>query len=752
MSEGMARSPENLTRYAATDKSAGGKEPDLKPVSELTYREVFGRRNQLRGSLTGAGTTEKTRIEAEIKAVEERKHALEEQAEKEDVFTSVDQDLDLLYQMHSEGSLRAKDIDDAKKRAIEEDKAAGLPETDLFANARELRFREKSDPLIWDLREERGSGRGPVQRPPDDQSAVVEHLKAIRGHFEKSEPEIERFPPPENPEEAVAVVQNRLFALLQKAITQRKSTAKLEEFLSVEKYIEKIPDEPAFKGTREPTLSRYSFSRFSEGVFLKEKLLLFYEAMKNLTDRTVEVLDAVGGLLKLGIEESQIALSKDMVLPLTNINPVDWYVLAHLDGLFPEATKIPETHLDLQTAWDKWIGIGFSPYQRAENGRYELETILDDNLNLIDKKDRKVTKGGITLRSIYNFTLVEEAVRTAIAKKIDGGHTAGTRSELLAWCFLKVGLTFDMWDRERWKHTGKNEVRDLMWFVYKQIDKLTAERSGLGVIDTAGSYWAIEDQEKMSDNEDLIQRLGHSRVEEIIRILAENKKRATFIYGRDESMSPAKGTIIGSWWESTTCTYDGKKYRLMDLANISPDKGGGLKNIPFLSMTSEVEGEIYGGYFTYYMAMANLTAQMFMNTGGGEGWKVKDYVDAEFWRKKTDLLSRLPNYCPWLNIKVEKNVVNKKRELVQRSTYENLQLIAQTFARGIFWLGSSEAQVPKLLGNTEIELPQRGDYTFAQAQSILAAIREARFLDETHRDGLLDEIRKFDFLRRGAKK
>ena len=675
--------------------------------------------------------------------------------------------------LHTAGFLKRQFegvLDQATKEEIPENEAIGFLAS-LSAEIEKLDDQEKEQ----SRRLSQGSGGGTA--------ATLERIAiATETQVEKNEPDVERLPLPETAGECVKLVEDQLFSLLQKAIAEKKQTKDYASaYKAVERLIERIPAENKYKGFRHEELSRHLASRFPEGVFLKEKLTLLLEAMRNLTDRTVEVINAEGSLMKLGVEKPQTPLAKEMLVTLTNIEPVNWYVLTHLDELFKEeAGSIPETRLNIQAAWDEWRGIGDRPYGKFRKWDFDrghwkdkeefdlVPMMLFNGSRLIPKGERlqegrrlmseekerirekgekpkeETTELCITLESIYRSEAVELMVRKAIAREVESGTLSerGVRSELLAWCFLKVGLTFDMWDRNRWKVKGDSGARDLMWFPYKQIERVVAQRSGGGVFDTAGSYWAYEGQSDLAWER--YEREKTREAKEFYEILRRNEGdperrkpgRAVFLVEGDWK---AQGTIIGDFWSSTAYSEGEDKIQLVEGAKLEK---GGLKGIPFLDIQSQVEGGVYASYFGYSMAMANLLVESFMNTGGGQGWKVEDWMSPNFWRGETDKLVRLDNYCPvFIARNEEKKDKKTKREITQE--------IARTFARGIFWLGSYQAQPTKeLLG---ISTYTRGAFTFEQVQAIKTAIREARFLDEEHYNGLLADLREFNFLGRGAK-
>jgi len=577
-----------------------------------------------------------------------------------------------------------------------------------------------------------------LRRAAEASEATAKASKATAQKLREEEPEVERIPVPEKSEECLRVVMDRLFGLMGDQIANRKK-ADDEDFMNkykaIESFIRRIPEK---RGEKDEILSKYLFSRFPEGVFLKEKLTLFFEAVRNLTNRTVEILRAEGSLMKLGSEKSEIALAEKMILTFTDIWPGDWYVLTHTDEIFRgEIQRMPELKLDPQSAWKEWRDIGDSPYKREEDGKYYLEMILEGD-KLIKKEDRKINPLNLakgedkyltgTLASIYIDEQFEKKVRKEIAWKISGEKDTikGARSEMLAWCFLRAGLTFDMWDRKRWKIKGDGGVRDLMWFPWKQIARMVVGRSGGGVFETAGSYWAYEGQSEKIKKEDAL-RLGEERAKEFEGILGRNERtRAVFLVKGDWK---APGTIIGDFWSSTFC--EEKNRSFADVAN-----NEGLKAIPFLkiepstSLQSSNEGGFYRGYFEYNIAMAKLAVDMFMNTGGGQGWKIEDFMSEKFWEGRYDTLYRLKDYCP--------AVLSNKKD-----TDKITQDIARTFARGIFWLGSYKSQPYKdFLG---VPLPRKGIYTFEQFQSILSAIRMSGFLTKERYKGLLRDVQEFGF-------
>ncbi len=605
-----------------------------------------------------------------------------------------------------------------------------------------------------------------------------------------AEPEIARIEVPGTAEECVALVEARLFSLLQRAITEKKQTKEYEgEYIALQRMIDRIPREPTYDvpETRESReLSHYLAGRFPEGVFLGEKLTLLVEAMKNLTDRTVEVVVAEGSLMKLGVEKPETPLAKEMLVNLTNIEPVNWYVLTRMHLLFPEAANIPETNLDIQAAWDEWRDIGDQPYREVSERvmidlgkKFKgsvlveadgLESITDAQGKLVEKRRRGVglrqlnrleeedpnaklkfpprlvkewsetelkeatrqaktqmmrsgrLAAGYILSDLYRSEAAELALKRSIVEEM-GGSEAAIRSELMAWCFLKVGLTFDMWDRERWKIKGDGGARDLMWFPVKQVARAKAARSGEGVLYTAGAYWAFDDQEKGTIDKRLGEKEGKIR-----DFLRRNREKAVFIWGRE---SRTKGTIIGDFWSSVTFyDVDGSRKQLSSVE---------LAEIPFLDPSSQVENGNYSGYFGYSLAMANNLVKSLLNNG----WEVKYLLSPNWWKSQTDLFVRLPEYCPWMNTAPGDELGERR---VKNKNSQNIQKMARFFAEGVLWLGSAEAQPYRDFWG--IKVRPRGIYHRPLVRIIQRAIEDASFLDSDNFGRLIGNTWNFSYPRR----
>lgn len=812
--EGMPTSPENSPQRPSLSR-----EDKIRVYfAKLPFREVIARENTLFNLVESLpdGNERKAKASSSLEIIQRRKERLVEEVKNKGKLNPVDQKLDAFRAMGKQ--FTPERLAHELEVAGTLDREAGVSESDKHYGVIEWYYRKGLDEISEDLK------NGGVMTPPAPSVSPQEELlrrtaeavemtaKAVVTQVETAEPEIEKIALPETAAECVTLIEGRLFDLLRKAITDKKPTDEYKEYIAIERLIKRIPEEDVWRGMRHERLSAHLASDYPEGVYLKEKLTLLLKAMKNLTDRTVEVILSGGDLMKLGVGKSEIPLARKMVREFRNIDPVDWYVLTHLctlpgdippevlgdpkkfkemvdssGTLFPESILIPETRLDIQLAWEQWRNIGDRPYIRLVNKDKNGNPLIDKDgnpdyikdkngnfiyrqeviLDYVEKKDKqgkpikdaggkiiyeyvfqsekakrrpKLEKGdpsftegdlGITLSDIYRSTDVESLVKTAIAREIGGGRASEreVRSELLAWCFLKVGLTFDLWDRERWKIKADSGARDLIWFPFKQVQRALYFRSGKGLLNTAGSYWSYVGQSELHQEEDEIDSRLKPRMKEVSRLLKTNEERATFRWSKG---SAAQGTVVGDFWSSTTFNEKGKKVKFLDRD---------LADIPFLEHQSQTEEGAYESYFSYSLNLANSLAESFMNAGGRD-WGVENFMTPGFWERMTDLLGRLKDYCPTMY------------DVPKDKQYWALQKLARTFARGIFWLGSYQAQPTKeFLG---VHLPnvldtRRGVYTLDQVRTVKEAIKSSAFLDKENYSYLLKEIQEFKFYQKAAK-
>ena len=613
---------------------------------------------------------------------------------------------------------------------------------------------------------DRGEERYVAGELPEEEWALVagiiqEKMGELVAKKVEAEPEIERLERPKSPEEAVNVFLKELFDLHERGLRENKQWEKAgelySEYTTLQRWVEDINPHwgEEFSSCKiNQDLASYLAAQFPEGIRLKEKLTLLLEAMKRLHNRQIEVERAEGSLEKLGVGKVEEAAPVILQVPFTNIRPLDWYVLFHIDELFPESSS-SETKIDLQEAWTLWKGVGENPYDKVGNLR-------------------KITIGDwqsqYTLRDIFTSERVMAEVRAAISRAVGkkvGNLLAGSRAESLVHSILTVGLTFDMWDRGRWKEKGQGEARDLMWFDYKRLDRFGALRPA-GPWNTVGRFWADEDLHKKvpEEIENLVKegRINKKEGERRKKYVRENREGTLFLVKRDK---PPIGTIIGDFWSSTVFL-DKRRipHRLRDIEN--------PKNIPWLE-PGKFEEEVYGGYFTYSLYFA----ARIVNYINQLEWKPDVLKEVKFWESLTDATLRLAHFCPWIVSRrttrggediiskalgevrrlKEKGRIEKFRGLIKslRDT-ENGQIILKfrrILAEGIFWTGSYLARANPDAPFASGTFSKSDVYgksllgVFKAEPGILEAIERCGFLDEKNMEKLRREVFKFNFHLKG---
>lgn len=573
---------------------------------------------------------------------------------------------------------------------------------------------------------------------PDE---AQDYLKKINAKIEElaekraeAEPEIVRLERPKNPEEAVTTFLKEVFNLHERGLREGKGWEKTgelySEYTTLQRWVEDVYPkrrEDEFRGVKDETLSAALGRECPEGVFLKEKLTLLLEAMKRLHNRQIEVIRAEGGLVDLGVIKGPEGLAPQLKPPFTNLRPIDWWVLTHIKGLFPESKNNTETVIDVATAWNEWQAIGRRPEYEWVEEKGEVE---EKGKREWKTKKIKIGKDELPFRfeDIYKSDVVMKRVREKIAREIGRGVLANgelapesIRAEKLAHSLLVVSLTLDVWDRERWKIKGKQEARDLMWFEWKRVLRLSHSRPA-GPVDTVGCYWFPEKKDKDLEQAD-------KKDKKLLEILRRNKERSVF--GSYQQGSPSEGTIIGDFFHSTT--FKDKNRRPCRLSDVVS-----LDEIPWLE-PGKFEEETYSGYFGYSMFIA---AQIEENIGK-LGWKPEDLLNRDFWVRLTDLTIRLENFCP---------------KLVASGSSEESEIMGlrRTLARGIFWTGSYLAQ-PNPNNPFTVGIFSKDDVYgqsflgMKRAPGILDAIGATGFLDEENLKILRREIYDFNFHLKGSK-
>lgn len=604
-------------------------------------------------------------------------------------------------------------------------------------------------------------------------------------NFPPEKPEIkgpEKIKPPETDELTVKEVIDRVFNLVNRGITEKKDfDGQFNEYPKVQRLLEELgegrgpsldelgPDEKT--RVRNKELNAYLATKYSKGVYLKERLEIFTESMRRLQKRYLEVIDADGSLAGLRVQEVSKGFAQNIKTQLTTIEPLDWYVLTHLDDLFPEGGNDPnpkvnqEYKINIERAWEVWQKIGADPYKDDGKGGWKPKDIEINGEKI--KKSTTPKEKYYTLKDYYTNERLVRAVRD----KISG--VVGRRAEQLTNMFLTVSLTYDMWDRERWKIQTVGEARDLMIFDLKRIRRLKNERTGEGIPYSVGLFWADEDQgyvftnwvtrpepktdeekeieekktneEKEEDAEKVMRGTNPQLWESLRRIkdmLIKNQRRALFM---NSGKLRTEGTLIGDYWHSAKIK-DGKRDKKLSEFE-SP------REIPWLEMHG-LEAKTYSSYFEYSLALAASLRELIMKTD----YKPPELVDPSFWREVVDKTHRLGDYCPSV---IARNRDKEGRELdeVQREALKRkfINKCRRLIAESILWLGSYQAQADpdavfqRGIYSNEMVWGKKIFIVGTASTGIMGAIKESGLLDDNNYRILEKVAYGFNFETKGAK-
>lgn len=516
--------------------------------------------------------------------------------------------------------------------------------------------------------------------------------------FPPEEPEVERIKDPETVEGWIENILSETFEAMKKGTKEKRglSAEKMfSEYTAITRALERIP---AGMGKSHDDLGRYLAKEYPEGVYLKEKLELVFEALRRVHNRKLEVLAADGGLAKLGAVKGESPLKPELEIEITNIRPVDWYVLAHFDDLFPEVKGNKELALPVDKVIQIWKRIKSQPIRKVK-GKYKQQALKGCPCSLEE-----------AIRSERNMA----NLRAKIVELIGSG-----RAEQVAFDILTDTLSFPCWDRMRWKEKGKLEDRDLMWFDWKRVLRYRAYRPS-GPHDNVGCFWAYEEQDEKISSNAIPNRRERKKRE---RHLRRNKERAIFIYKQTGEVPD--GTILGDFFSSTSIEDKGEQKRLSDYKS--------LKDVPWLDPERFMfEEETYAGYFGYPIPIAQGIVEMVKK----QDWDPEDLKSIKFWEGFIDLTVRLPHFSPSFNTKS------------RREQYELIMRFRRAAIRGIFWTGSYLAKIePGWKGRGSFS--KEDVYGSLGEEGILDKIRASGVLDKKHYSRLRNEIMNFKFHARG---
>lgn len=560
-----------------------------------------------------------------------------------------------------------------------------------------------------------------AERLTTAEEKMISELEKIREAGERREVVLKLRPEEETPLGWTKMIIDNWFAL-EKVTSEEMQEIDKKDF-DFKTILSGLREVPAKEGIPHPKLSNFLEREYPEGVYLKERLELVVEALRRLHNRKVEVLEAEGGLAKLGAVKAESALKPELEVAVANLRPRDWYVLSHLDDLFPEFDEI-KSNKELAFPVDEAIKI----WKQIRKQR------------IIDGNQERAEGYPCSLKEVLQSERYMARLRAEIAKRVKS-----QRAEQVAFDILTAALSFPCWDRLRWKQKGKQEDRDLMWFDWKRVLRFRQMRP-CGPHDTVGNFWAYEEQ----DDDEILERNIPDEQERAKRkkILVRNKNRA--IFKHHQAGRVPDGTILGDFFSSTAVKDKMRGREVLRRLSDYPS----LKEIPWLDPDRFLlEEEMYAGYFGYSIPIAAGIVEVIRQSD----WKPEDLMTIKMWERLADLTVRLPHFSPAFNspVLMRKAIevarqdprLNERRALLLVQN-ELIMRFRRALARGILWAGSYLAQPePGLTGRGAFS---RGEvYGGFGEKGILDAMGAAGFLNKEHLDRLYSEIEEFKFHTRG---
>lgn len=661
-------------------------------------------------------------------------------------------------------------------------------------------------------------GKVPEEEWPLLAGEIQAEIEKLRAKAAGAEPEIKKLERPKTTEEAVKVFLTEIFDLHERGLREGKSWEKTgelwSEFTTLQRWVEDIDpkwgeefrNKALFEDSKkkdEEEKSIYSklegflARQYPEGICLREKLSFLLEAMKRLHNRQIEIVRAEGGLEDLGVGKTGEAAAPILKVPLTNIRPIDWYILTHIDELFPELPS-PETKIDLESAWNEWRKIGERPYgfyefrkkgekeekRELENRKKRIEDIKEEETkkwleeneerfkhrelvlilkeNIDQKEGEKLMKNGIgkwaplrwdfgklekiqeeldieswkeeySLETLFSSERVMAELRAAITKKV--GKSNGIAG-VRAESLAHSILTVSL-TLDMWdrERWKQKGKQDARDLMW--FDRKRIERfcdlRPAGPLDTVGCYWADEELMAKGFKPEVLSRLIPAERKIREEYLKKNKERERALSVVEADM-PSTGTIIGDFFNSTVYKdYDYKKQEEVP-KRLS---GVSLKQIPWLD-PKKFEEETYEGYFTYSLMFA-ATMESYIKK---LEWKPEELKNRDFWVGLTDTTLRLAHFCPWL--------IAKGRE----EQAEKILKFRRILSRGMFWAGSYLAQPhPEKIFTagtfSREDVYGKSFIGMKRAPGILDAIESAGYLNRESLEVLRREIYEFNFHLKG---
>lgn len=388
---------------------------------------------------------------------------------------------------------------------------------------------------------------------------------------------------------------------------------------------------------------------YPEGIYLKEKLIIYVRARRALHNRYEQVLQADGDLQKLGGGEKQYRSN------INNITPDQEMLIIHTDDFWrPDVEGMSlqeqrEIAANVDAGWGLWWSVG----RRGKSSYPGLSVSFNDTLNSADRLSDLRTQ-----------------MIALMQRRAMGGNASVELSERL----FRIWLTDKMLDPNLKSFAGSPEVRNIMYQERKRLNDYVNQGKDVKLEWTIGRYFypPVKPHNILSGGEavnaeaeygqDLREKIRHNPdvIKARISILKRNYQRSAFNQG---SIPYPMGEFVGDRLHSMfvvvpTVEFDQQEgvfkkgiVRKKMSTYVVDLQGnyinGGLKSIPFLGGPGfgGLSEDAYSNYFSFFLTTAKDVEDLITRTD----YKEEEIKGRDIYVSFKDKAATLGIICPWLN-------------------------------------------------------------------------------------------------------
>lgn len=518
--------------------------------------------------------------------------------------------------------------------------------------------------------------------------------KATTQLVPEGEDEYERLPTPENEAGWIKMILKEIEKAERYAETKlKKSDQEKAYWKPIEKALERMSPDLGTIDTTSP-LARFMRNEFPNGLTLKDRLTIYFNARRSVMDRYIEVSKANGDLTAMGIDKpTQL---EEIVPELEPLQNEHLWAIIHTDEILPEANQAgiltpqekKELLPDVDTAMSVWWNVGranstlpwnlltqeernvlrkiFSYQDRINRYYYDpndpksvdygkkrprklgIETFWPSPKDLakvltsrdITDAEFRVFMGIPTFKNSLNDKGMQLELHRRIKNYLNRTPNSSGQGEVLANRLFTITLSFALFDRDRAGTQGTSADRDTMWGARARRYNFGVKEREPGGDYMIGRDFSDPDQHfaiKVSDAKSN-EKLAYRR-----EMLEVNAQRA--VWSEDEGYM--LGEYIGDFFGQFVFVQDelvrggNVRRRLLTYA-VNRDgtaREGGWKKMPLLQMGKAA----YEGYFGYTWSKARQIAQEM----SGPVWKKPEELQSpSFWSDRRQLFDRIEHLFP----------------------------------------------------------------------------------------------------------